>query len=50
MEGILQKFDTDRPGLFNAGKWKQYYFILHEEVLMFMEIDQRTKIIGKLHM
>ena len=50
MEGVLQKFDTDRPGIFTAGQWKEYYFILHEEVLMFMEVSNRTQIVGKLHM
>jgi phosphorylcholine metabolism protein LicD len=36
--------------MFSGGVWKKYFFILHQEVLIFTDINQRTKIIGKVHM
>ena len=49
MEGILEKLDHPGKG-FKQAQWKTYYFILHEEILMFTEINNRQKISGKLHM
>ena len=50
MEGVLEKMDY-KGGLFSgSGTYKEYYFILHEEVLMFTEINQKHVIKGKVHM
>lgn len=50
MEGILEKLDY-KSGLFTGkGTYIDYYFILHEDVLMFTEINQKQKIMGKVHM
>lgn len=42
MEGILEKMDY-KSGLFSgsSGFWKEYYFILHEDVLMFTELNTK---------
>lgn len=52
MEGTLEKLDQSKPGLFSGSGaiWKSYYFILHEDVLLFTETHDRKKILGKLHM
>lgn len=36
--------------MFSGGIWKKYFFILHQEVLIFTEINERSKIKGKIHM
>ena len=50
MEGILQKYDTAEGGWIKNGEWKEYYFILHENILMFTEVQNKAKVIGKLHL
>ena len=41
MEGVLEKMDY-KSGLFTGkGTYKDYYFILHEDVLMFTEINEK---------
>ena len=50
MEGILEKFNPTEGGMFSKGNWVKYFFILHQEVLIFTDLKERTKILGKLHM
>ena len=50
MEGPLEKFDTDSAGMFSSGSWKKYFFILHERVLIICDFNERSKIVGRLHM
>lgn len=50
MEGVLEKYEIESGTLFNSGVWKPYYFILHQEVLMFTEVENKANIIGKIHM
>jgi hypothetical protein len=51
MEGTLEKLDESKGGMFSGSStWKPYYFILHEDVLMFTEVTSKHKILGKLHM
>jgi hypothetical protein len=50
MEGILEKFDSKEGGMFSAGVWRKYFFILHQDVLIFTDINERAKIVGKMHM
>ena len=35
MEGILEKLDSHAAGVFKTAPWNKYYFVLHEEILMF---------------
>jgi hypothetical protein len=50
MEGVLEKMDY-KSGLFSGkGTYKDYHFILHEDILMFTEIHQKQTIKGKIHM
>ena len=35
MEGTLEKFIGYSGTLFSSEEWKSYYFILHEEILLF---------------
>jgi hypothetical protein len=42
MEGVLEKWDENVSGLFKSkGQWNKYYFVLHEEILMFTEVNYR---------
>jgi len=50
MEGILERFDTASAGIFSAGNWKKYFFVLHQQVLLITDLTERTKVIGKMHM
>lgn len=50
MEGVLEKYESVPGTLYNSDVWKRYYFILHQEVLMFTEVDNKANIIGKIHM
>ena len=50
MEGPLERFDTDNAGMFSSGNWKKYFFILHERVLIITDINERSKVVGRLHM
>ena len=51
MEGTLEKFDESKSGIFyGSATWKPFYFILHEDVLMFTEAASNQKILGKIHM
>ena len=49
MEGILEKFDTIN-GIWSSGVWTKYFCILHEQVLLITDVNQRSNIVGKLHM
>jgi hypothetical protein len=50
MEGILEKWTTSEGGMFSGGVWKKYFFILHQQILMITDLNERTKIVGKIHM
>jgi hypothetical protein len=51
MEGTLDKLEDTKGGFFSASTiWKPYYFILHEEVLMFTEVSSKHLILGKIHL
>jgi hypothetical protein len=50
MEGLLEKYDTKKGGIFASGVWDKYFFILHQEILIFTDANERTKILGRLHM
>ena len=50
MEGILEKYDTSEAGMFSKGVWKKYFFILHQDVLMLTDLNDRATIIGRMHM
>ena len=50
MEGILEKYDVATGGYFSYSGWKKYFFILHQEVLLITDLNDRAKIHGKLHM
>ena len=50
MEGVLEKYESVQGTLFTSDVYKPYYFILHQEVLMFTEVDNKAIIIGKIHM
>ena len=30
--------------------WKDFWFVLHEEELVISEIENRNKVVGKMHM
>ena len=50
MEGILEKYDAGTGGYFSYSGWNKYFFILHQEVLLIADMNDRAKIHGKLHM
>ena len=50
MEGILEKFNSTEGGMFTKGVWQKYFFILHQDILIFTDVKERNKILGKLHM
>jgi len=50
MEGILERFDSTTAGIFSSGTWTQYFFVLHEQVLLITDLNERTKVLGKMHM
>ena len=50
MEGVLEKLDFHEKGVFKTAPWNKYYFVLHEEILMFTQLTQRSQILGKMHM
>jgi hypothetical protein len=50
MEGTLEVFDSVSKGMFKAGGWKKYFFILHHEILVFTDVSNTNQVVGKLHM
>ena len=50
MEGTLEKFIGYSGTLFSSEEWKSYYFILHEEILLFTQLGDRSRVEGRLHM
>lgn len=50
MEGILEKFYPTTTNAFGAGTWHRHFFVLHDDILIFTELEQKTKILGKMHM